>query len=141
MKMGLGRAAPEPSSAWRSTLALGVLGGITLFAALLSAAVNARPQEACCFRITLEVTGEARNQYVRVDPTDDQGLYAYLWDGTAYGLAHLHGSILVTDEAIGTGNLVEANDVKDSEGRPRDREDPGCPHGGGPGEATVVGRP
>jgi hypothetical protein len=98
-------------------------------AGLVSPAAQARPQETCCFRITVEVTGQAEAQYRRVDPTDDQGNYDYEWDGTAYGLAHLQGSGLVTDRAVAAGYLKEQNAVTDGEGRPRDRNDPGCSQG------------
>src|SRR3954447_9447126 len=92
-----------------------LLAGMILFAAtaLVSPAAQARPHETCCFRITVEVTGEAQAQYTRVDPTDDQGKYFYKWDGTAYGLAHFQGSGLVTDRGVAAGYLEEQNGVTD----------------------------
>src|SRR5437588_4911143 len=80
----------RPGRAARAA-ALVVLAGMASLvgAAFLSPAAQARSQSVCCFRVTVEVTGEAHARYTRVHPTDDDGLYAYLWDGTAYGLAHL----------------------------------------------------
>jgi hypothetical protein len=108
--------------------ALVVLTGLALFAgaAIVSPTAQARSQTVCCFRITVEVSGEAQGLYTKVDPTDSQGLYDYKWDGQAYGLAHLQGSALQTDRGVAAGYLAEFNNVKDGEGRPRDRETPGC---------------
>jgi hypothetical protein len=108
-----------------------LLAAMLLFAGavLVSPAAQARPVKTCCFRITAQVTGEAQSRYKRVDPTDDQGNYIYKWDGTAYGLAHLQGSGLVTDRGVGAGYFQEQNGVTDGEGRPRDRTDPGCSQG------------
>ena len=129
---------PETGGRARAA-AVVVLAGIALLAgaaAVVSPAAQARPQSVCCFRVTVEVTGEVQTQYTRVDPIDDQGLYFYKWEGTAYGLAHLQGSVLVTDRAVAAGFLAEQNGVTDGEGRPRDRNEPGCSQG----EMTGPGR-
>jgi hypothetical protein len=106
-----------------------VLAGIALLlgAALFSPAAQAQPRTVCCFRVTVEVSGEAQATYRRVDKTDSQGDYDYRWDGTAYGLAHLQGSALRTDRGVGAGYLSEENRVTDASGESRDRNDPGCP--------------
>ena len=114
----------------RGAMLVGLAGmGLLLGATLFSPPAQARPLTVCCFRVTVEVSGEAHGVYTRVDPTDSQGLYAYLWDGTAYALAHLQGSTLRTDRGVAAGYLQENNGVTDSSGRPRDRNDPGCSQG------------
>lgn len=129
---------PSETGGAARAAALVVLAAMTVFAgaALITPAAQAAPQTVCCFRITVEVAGEAQAQYTRVDPIDDQGRYFYKWDGTAYGLAHLRGSQLLTDRGVAAGYLAEQNEVTDREGRPRDRNDPGCSQG----EQTGSGR-
>jgi hypothetical protein len=128
MKKG---TSPEAAGSAR-VAALVALAGIVLFVAiaLSSPAAHALPKSVCCFRITVEVTGEAHADYTRVDPHDDQGQYAYLWNGTAFGLAHLQGSDLITDRGLGAGYLGEINNVLDYTGRPRDHWEHDCPQGG-----------
>jgi len=104
-------------------------GALLAGAALGSPAAQARPTTVCCFRITVEVSGEAQALYTKVDRIDSQGSYDYLWGGTAYGLAHLQGSGLETDRGVAAGYLQELNKVTDGDGLPRDRTDPGCSQG------------
>lgn len=122
----------SPEVAGSARVAALVALGTALFVAiaLSSPTAHARPKSACCFRVIVEVTGEAHADYTRVDPHDDQGQYAYIWDGTAFGLAHLQGSTLVTDRGVGSGYLEEINNVMDYSGRPRDHFENGCPQGG-----------
>jgi hypothetical protein len=74
---------PETGGAARAA-ALVVLAGIALLlgAALFSPAAQARPLTVCCFRVTVEVSGEAQATYTRVDKTDSQGDYDYTWGPT-----------------------------------------------------------
>jgi hypothetical protein len=116
-----------------------VLAGMALLlgAGLLCPAAEARP-DVCCFRITVELTGQVEANYTKVDPTDSQGSYDYTWNGAARGLGHLQGSSgFQTDRGVETGFLDEQNFVTNSEG-PRDSSDPDCKPGQETGSARDV---
>jgi hypothetical protein len=123
---------PQTTGAGRRA-ALVALAGVALLLgpALFSSAAHARSRTVCCFRLTVEVSGEVHSRYRKIDPTDDEGVYDYRWEGTAYGLAHLQGSVLRTDRAVAAGYLLEETQVTDGSGQPRDRHDPGCPAANG----------
>jgi hypothetical protein len=128
MEKALVGASPETGGTARAA-AFALLAGMALLlgGGLFNSTAQARPLTVCCFRVTVEVSGEAQATYTRVDRTDSQGEYDYRWDGTAYGLAHLQGSGLRTDRGVGAGYLSEENRVTDASGESRDRNDPGCP--------------
>jgi hypothetical protein len=118
---------------------IGRVVGLTLTVAVMLAASAILPsasvaREVCCFRVSADVYGYVLADYGQSDPAHgdyEEGSYAYLWQGSAYGLARYNHSVLHSERGVANGTLFELAYPKwvDEHGQPAQRGpcDPGGP--------------
>jgi hypothetical protein len=107
----------------RTVAGLAVLTALLLTAAVAAAEADARG--VCCFRVTVDITGDVNSDYGSSDPGQGdytQGFYFYGWGGTAYGLARYNHGRLSSERGVASGYVAEGGSWKivDSQGQ----EDP-----------------